>query len=76
MRYHYLTLEQRSALQQLICSETAAGPRRDEALARLHTPDFGVCIECGKDIPFVMLQADIGALHCRACSRLPVRRPD
>jgi RNA polymerase-binding transcription factor DksA len=72
VRYHYLTLEQRESLEKLIRSRTAAGAQPDAALGRLHEPDYGVCIECGKDIGFERLAADPSALHCRSCARLPV----
>lgn len=73
MHYRYLTLEQRSALERRL---RASSPERhlQAALQRLHQPDYGVCIECGKDIGFVRLEADPDALHCGACARLPVKR--
>jgi RNA polymerase-binding transcription factor len=70
--HHYLTIEQRESLEKLTRSRIAAGARLETALERLHQPDYGVCIECGKDIEFVRLEADLSALHCRACARLPV----
>ena len=72
MHYHYLTIEQRESLEELIRAQTPAGAKRDEALARLHQPDYGVCIECGQDVDFGRLRADPYALHCRACARLPI----
>ena len=75
MRYHYLTLEQRETLEKLIRSRIRTGPQLVAALERLHQPDYGVCIECGKDIGFERLEADPSALHCRACARLPVGIP-
>jgi DnaK suppressor protein len=74
MRYHYLTLEQRAALEQRLRASSADEHSLQAALQRLHQPDYGVCIECGKDIAFVRLEADPGALHCGACARLPVKR--
>jgi RNA polymerase-binding transcription factor DksA len=44
------------------------------ALQQLHQPDYGVCIECGKDIAFVRLAADPGTLHCADCARLQLAR--
>ena len=38
-----------------------------DALARLHTPDYGVCNDCGADIPYVRLQADPLRKRCPAC---------
>jgi DnaK suppressor protein len=74
MHYHYLTLEQRENLERMIRASTppAALP---PALERLHAPDYGVCIECGKDIGYVRLQADPAALHCQACAFIPIRKP-
>jgi RNA polymerase-binding transcription factor DksA len=70
--YHYLTLEQRQALEGQLRA-AMSGELLHLALARLHQPDYGVCIECGKDIAFARLQDDPEALHCGACARLPVR---
>ena len=72
MHYHYLTIEQRETLEKLIRSRIGGGSQLATALERLHQPDYGVCIECGKDIGFVRLQADPSTLHCQACARLPV----
>ena len=63
VHYHYLTIEQRETLEKLIRSRIGGGSQ---------LADYGVCIECGKDIGFVRLQADPSALHCQACARLPV----
>jgi len=71
--YHYLTLEQRAALEKLLRSRIGAKADLDAALERLHQPDYGVCIECGNDIAFVRLQADPDALHCADCARLLVK---
>ena len=72
MHYHYLTIEQRETLEKLIRSQIAPGVQLEAALERLHQADYGVCIECRKDIGFVRLEADPAALHCQACARLPV----
>ncbi len=72
MHYHYLTIEQRESLARLIREQLGAGAQRDAALERLHQPGYGGCIECGKDIGFVRLEADPSALHCQACARLPI----
>jgi DnaK suppressor protein len=39
----------------------------EQALVRLHTPDYGECADCGEDIPFVRLQANPLATRCTAC---------
>ena len=74
IHYHYFTLEQRDTLEAQIRARTSSDPALRLALERLHQPDYGVCIECGKDIAFVRLQADPDALHCADCARLPVKR--
>lgn len=71
-QYHYLTIEQREVLEKLIRSRINSGARLEASIERLHRPDYGVCIECSRDIEFVRLQADPLAMHCRSCSRLPV----
>jgi RNA polymerase-binding protein DksA len=37
------------------------------ALERLHTPDYGVCADCGADIPYSRLNAEPSATRCIAC---------
>ncbi len=41
----------------------------DAALARLDTPDYGVCIDCGADIGEARLLAEPTALRCTACQQ-------
>lgn len=117
MHYHYLTIEQRESLQELLLQraavlrgEIAAALRRsgdesalglanhvkevrdepvadlesaieiaeierderelravERALARLHEPEYGVCADCGEDIPFSRLNANPVATRCAAC---------
>jgi RNA polymerase-binding transcription factor DksA len=74
MHYHYLTLEQRDALEQRVRASNLSEPALQAALQSLHQPDYGVCIACGRDIAFVRLDADPGALHCSDCARLPIKR--
>lgn len=38
-----------------------------EALARLPTPDYGVCVDCGSGIPFGRLQHQPEVVRCVAC---------
>jgi RNA polymerase-binding transcription factor DksA len=76
MRYHHLTLEQRSTLERRIRAESGTGPLLHGRLDRMRAPDFGTCIHCGGDIAYVLLEQNPAALHCRECSRLPIRRPD
>ena len=73
MHHHYLTITQRETLERLIRSQPASDAQLKSALDRLHQPDYGVCIECGKDIGFVRLEADPWTLHCQTCARLPIR---
>jgi hypothetical protein len=63
IHYHYLTLEQRAALERRMRASNPDERHLQAALQRLHQPDYGVCIECGTD-----------ALHCGACARLPIKR--
>ena len=37
------------------------------ALRRLHGGDYGLCADCGTEIPFDRLKAEPGALRCVAC---------
>lgn len=39
----------------------------EAALNRLHEPDFGLCADCGADIPYARLEARLGATRCDAC---------
>ncbi len=36
-------------------------------LARLRSPGFGACSDCGSDIPYTRLQANPRATRCTAC---------
>jgi RNA polymerase-binding transcription factor DksA len=55
--YHYLTIEQRERLRALL----------QGALDRLHSPDYGVCTSCGRDIPYARLEANPLRERCAAC---------
>jgi DnaK suppressor protein len=68
MHYHYFTLEQREALERAIRAGMATRPELGNALQRLRSPDFGVCMRCGTDIPYVRLAENPAATHCRSCS--------
>jgi RNA polymerase-binding transcription factor DksA len=72
MHYHYLTIEQRTSLEELIRSSVRGESQLRSALAKLREPEYGTCIECRRDIDYVRLQVDPFALHCRTCSRLPI----
>jgi len=39
----------------------------EDALERIHGPEFGVCRDCGRDIPFARLQANPIATRCHDC---------
>ena len=43
------------------------------ALKRLHSPDFGICQDCGADIPYARLEAHPTAIRCRGCEALTER---
>jgi RNA polymerase-binding transcription factor DksA len=66
MHYHYFTLEQRDALAQAIRARIDE-PGMRTAGERLHTPDYGVCESCGRDIAFVRLMANPRLRRCRSC---------
>jgi len=72
MHYHYLTIEQRESLENLVRAGVRSEAQLKTALEKLRQPDYGTCIECGKDIDYARLQIEPFALHCLACSRLPI----
>ena len=37
------------------------------ALARLHTAEFGLCADCGQEIPYARLHAEPSAMRCIGC---------
>lgn len=39
----------------------------ESALGRLHTPGFGLCADCGAEIPYRRLLANPSASRCLAC---------
>jgi RNA polymerase-binding protein DksA len=41
----------------------------ERALGRLHEPDYGICVDCGSDIPFSRLSVNPTATRCIACQR-------
>ena len=41
----------------------------DQALQRLDTPDFGICIDCGAEIESARLLAEPTVLRCTACQQ-------
>ncbi|HET7763987.1 MAG TPA: TraR/DksA family transcriptional regulator [Burkholderiales bacterium] len=41
----------------------------EQALSRLHEPEYGVCADCGAEIPFSRLSANPMATRCIACQR-------
>jgi len=77
MHMHYFTIEQREALQaalnargeQLRTSDAHAPELGDidNALQRLHTPEYGLCADCGAEVPFSRLQANPLATRCFGC---------
>ena len=44
------------------------------ALARLHEPGFGLCVDCGVAIPFGRLEVEPWALRCVPCQTAQERR--
>jgi DnaK suppressor protein len=41
----------------------------EEALRRLHQPEFGLCADCGESIPYTRLEANPAAMRCIDCER-------
>ncbi len=39
----------------------------EASLARLHEPDFGLCVDCDAEIPYARLSANPTAIRCLAC---------
>ena len=39
----------------------------EAALERIHTPEFGLCADCGADIPYSRLQAAPFTRRCLGC---------
>ena len=39
----------------------------ERAQRRLHTADYGLCADCGEEIPFIRLQANPLATRCIGC---------
>ena len=68
MHYHYFTIEQRSTLEETIRS-SLSGAEMNNALERLHSPEFGVCEACGADITFVRLAGNPRLRRCAGCER-------
>lgn len=67
MHYHYFTLEQRAELERAMRARLAE-PAMRLALARLHTPEFGICERCGGDIAFVRLALEPATTRCAKCA--------
>jgi RNA polymerase-binding transcription factor DksA len=44
-----------------------------DATRRLHSPELGICSDCGGDIPYARLAAQPTATRCRACEALAER---
>lgn len=42
----------------------------DEAMRRLDSPDFGLCVDCGAPIPAARLVANPAAVRCIACQEV------
>jgi DnaK suppressor protein len=52
------------ALSEIDTQELAAVGR---ALARVHEEDYGLCVDCGGEIPFDRLKVEPHALRCVVC---------
>jgi RNA polymerase-binding transcription factor len=40
-----------------------------KALGRIHDPDYGLCAECGGEIPYARLHVNPAAIRCLSCQR-------
>ncbi|TAK84425.1 MAG: hypothetical protein EPO20_14320 [Betaproteobacteria bacterium] len=67
MPYRYFTLEQRANLESLIRSQMIAQPGLAGTLERLRTPDYGICVRCGAEIPYVRLMELPAVEYCATC---------
>lgn len=67
MHYRYFTLEQRDHLEQAIRERAPSPADLAQALERLHTPDYGTCVACGVEMPYVELIEEPAATLCPAC---------
>ena len=70
MHYRYFTIEQREALSRVIQGMLGSEDKASglgSALARLRSPDYGVCEVCEGDVPFVRLLGDPLARRCARC---------
>jgi DnaK suppressor protein len=45
-----------------------------DALKRVHTPDFGLCVDCGAEIPYSRLSVQPVAVRCTACQAADERK--
>ncbi len=67
MPYRYFTLEQRANLESLIRSQMIEQPGLAGTLERLRTPDYGICVRCGAEIPYASLMQAPALELCRNC---------
>jgi RNA polymerase-binding transcription factor DksA len=67
MHYRYFTLEQRDNLEQAMREGVKAPLELAQALERLHMPDYGTCVACGAEMPYVELIETPAATLCPAC---------
>jgi DnaK suppressor protein len=51
----------------LVAREVRELRETEVALKRLHTPEYGLCADCGVEIPFARLHANPTASRCAAC---------
>jgi len=47
----------------------------ENALQRIHGAGYGVCVDCGRRIPFERLSIEPQALRCTACQTVRERKP-
>ncbi len=67
-------LSRMDALQNQAMAKAQSARRRAEAdrlqaaLARIDNADYGLCEDCGEDIPAGRLKLDLTALRCVSCA--------
>lgn len=64
-----LDSEHHELSSQLAEVESAELAQINVALERMATGDYGVCAECGRNIPLARLTAIPYATHCTTCQR-------
>lgn len=65
----YFTIEQRESLRTILLESEQSERTKEEAIARLRSPYFGICTECEGDITFRFLKSNPFATVCEKCQQ-------